>query len=359
ISYPDVPAAEEHSAQYLPHHCDLKPFAGALARGEVSRLFLGGFAQRMENFLPLDFYRRVFQAVPQGAEVFGPDILLCSIRGGDILDGHHRDYVLIPPEFYLELVEQTGLAPVFMGQLGENTYCTRLRRLFPDARFVESRGPMIDFATIRQATNIVTSISTFSWLAAWLSHAQKIYMPLSGLFHPMQSREVDLVPRDDPRFVLYLFPINFSTPVHRFEACLNPLIGLWRRITPAMLTALQEDRPRFKPSREDCFAAFDEQYYCATHADVREAVDRGGFASGRDHYFHNGFQEGRPAFHFDERWYSAAYPMAAFEVGQGDFENLAQHYIAIGRARGYRPYPEQPLDDAGPAPAAPGYRSGS
>jgi hypothetical protein len=31
--------------------------------------------------------------------------------------------------------------------------------------------------------------------------------------------------------------------------------------------------------------------------------------------------------------------MAAFEVAQGDYSNFAHHYIAVGRARGYRPLP--------------------
>jgi len=32
--------------------------------------------------------------------------------------------------------------------------------------------------------------------------------------------------------------------------------------------------------------------------------------------------------------------MAAFEVAKGDYANFAHRYIAVGRARGYRPLPE-------------------
>ena len=31
--------------------------------------------------------------------------------------------------------------------------------------------------------------------------------------------------------------------------------------------------------------------------------------------------------------------MAALEVAQGDYADLHHHYVAIGKARGYRPVP--------------------
>ena len=77
--------------------------------------------------------------------------------------------MLIPPDFYEALLAETGLAPVFMGQIEDTPYLRTLRTRFPKARFLPSLGAAMDFARIRAARFIVPSISTFSWLAAWLS----------------------------------------------------------------------------------------------------------------------------------------------------------------------------------------------
>jgi len=59
----------------------------------------------------------------------------------------------------------------------------------------------------------------------------------------------------------------------------------------------------------------------------------------RAHYLLRGIREHRLPFRLAPDWYAARYPMAAFEVGQGDYANFAHHFIAVGRERGYRAYP--------------------
>ena len=86
-------------------------------------------------------------------------------------------------------------------------------------------------------------------------------------------------------------------------------------------------------------AVFDEEYYLSANGDVAAAVRPGGFVSGLDHYRHYGFQERRGPCAVDEVWYASRYPMAAFEVAQGDYANFTHHYVMVGKARGYRPTP--------------------
>jgi hypothetical protein len=50
-------------------------------------------------------------------------------------------------------------------------------------------------------------------------------------------------------------------------------------------------------------------------------------------------REQRLPLRLSPAWYAARYPIAAFEVAQGDYSSLAHHYIAVGKARGYRPVP--------------------
>ncbi|MDR3535256.1 MAG: hypothetical protein P4L71_02025 [Acetobacteraceae bacterium] len=137
-------------------------------------------------------------------------MLLCPVRSGDVVDGPSPDYPLTPPQFFADLIAQTGLTPVFMSQTEPNHYTDRLRRRFPDARFLESRGPMRGFETIRQSKNIAVGVSTFIWLAAWLSDADTIHLAVNGLFDPMQVPVADLLPFDDPRYHFHLFPLNYG-----------------------------------------------------------------------------------------------------------------------------------------------------
>lgn len=59
------------------------------------------------------------------------------------------------------------------------------------------------------------------------------------------------------------------------------------------------------------------------------------------HYVSYVFQERRLPRRFDARWFTEAYPMAAFEIAQGDYADGAHHYWAIGKARGYQAFPGQ------------------
>jgi hypothetical protein len=60
---------------------------------------------------------------------------------------------------------------------------------------------------------------------------------------------------------------------------------------------------------------------------------------GRMHYVNHGFDERRAPMRLDRAWYASQYPLAAFEVAQGDYVEFEHHYMAIGRARGYLPNP--------------------
>lgn len=107
---------------------------------------------------------------------------------------------------------ETGLKPVFTGQTGPSFYADALRRSFPEARFLRGNSWLDDFQTTRNAHNIVVSVSSFVWLAAWLSQtARRIYVPQLGLLNPEQRPDVDLVPRHDERFIHERFPVEKYT----------------------------------------------------------------------------------------------------------------------------------------------------
>ncbi|MGH7044457.1 MAG: hypothetical protein ACREFY_20325 [Acetobacteraceae bacterium] len=318
---------------------DLALLAEALNAGVLARVELAHYAQHLGNFPPREVAGTLFPDTAAPLVRCGRETLLISIRGAEIFAAPHPDYTLIPIGFYRELVARTGLAPVFLGQLDPNAYTARLRRAFPRARFIESQGAMADFAMLCHAVNVVPSISTFAWTAAWIGHAERVFLPLSGFLNPAQCPAVDLLPLADPRYRFFLFPINYAVPVAAAPAAHRAMAGTWRLLRPEMLAALRQGRPRFRHDPHAMRAAFDEAFYLERYPDVAAAVALGGYPSGRDHYVHEGFAERREPFRLDRAWYAAAYPLAAVEVGQGDFADFHHHYVAVGAARGYRPLP--------------------
>lgn len=134
--------------------------------------------------------------------------LLVNVRGDEILSNCHPDYGPTPITFIRNLIEGSGLNPVFLGQLGDDYYSRALRAAFPDALFVPSRGAARDFEALRSAVNLVPAVSTFSWLASWLSSAQTIHIPVLGMFNPMQRKDAWFLPHNDQRYKFYEFPVR-------------------------------------------------------------------------------------------------------------------------------------------------------
>ena len=308
--------------------------------GGVSCISYSGYGQRVENFP--DYRAASAEFVAEGFTGVGYDAqhLVINVRGGEVLDGRHPHYVLVPIDFYRDLVKRTGLTPVFMGQIEDNKYTRALCSAFPDATFVPSRGALADFETLRQSTNVVPAVSTFSWLACWLSTtARNIFMPLTGLFNPLYNSHHDFAPADDNRFHFFLFPANFSSHVESYEPNHAALAGRYEQIEREKLAYLKRKRRGIQRDRDRHVALFDEDYYVKKYSDVRQALSNG-LLSGLLHYVNSGFNERRDGFAFDHDHYVRAYPQAARELGYGEFEGPRHHYADVGSLRGYRATPE-------------------
>jgi|SRR6185312_7708192 len=318
---------------------DFAGWASRMRAGSMRRLVFSCFGQRMECFLRPEVYQFIFQPPFKHPVGFDERYLVCHVRAGEVLDGHASNYTLTPVEFFADLVEETGLIPVFMGQTTENAYTTRLRERFPTAIFRPTREVLVDFETIRQSKNVVVGVSTFAWVAAWLSKADRIFMTVSGLLHPMQYPLANLLPFGDPRYRFYLFPINYAVSLDQHAAAHRRLVGSWRYVPQALLERQLSEAPRSPCPVEMMLEALDPEYYLETHRDVVAELESANADGARHHYRHWGFAEGRLPFRMDLAWYAERYPMAAFEVGQGDYRDFAHHYVAVGRTRGYRPTP--------------------
>lgn len=178
------------------------------AKGTLPELEFAAYGFQMKNYLPRDDYRAVFPTTGGPTVERISESLIINVRGAEILGNEHPDYGPVPIDFFRFLCRQTGLSPIFMGQLGTDWYSATLRREFPSATFITSFGVEGDFAVMRAARHIVMSVSTFSWLACWLSEAQTIHLPALGFLNPMQRPDVSLLPLNDPRYKIYSFPVR-------------------------------------------------------------------------------------------------------------------------------------------------------
>jgi hypothetical protein len=236
ISHPSL--SDEGSTRRLDlkaeQYVDFRRISRTVGCGMVDWIDWYGYGQRIEYFPPREDCQKVFSygdSDHQGLR-FGSGDLVCPIRGAEILDARHPGYVQIPARFYREMADRMQLRPVFIGQIEDNAYLETIQSLLPDAVYIRSQGPIWDFQTARKAKNIVVPVSTFGWLAAWLSNASKIILPVFGLFNPRQFPSIDLLPLSDERYEFYDFPLHDAVPVERIVQAHQLLSGKWTRLTP-------------------------------------------------------------------------------------------------------------------------------
>ncbi len=188
---------------------DIHHVAERMNAGKTNGVRIKGLGFEMENLGSRETNGKYFVLEGDSSTGFGESDLVINVRGEEILvPGRHPDYGPLPIHFYRALVRQTGLNPVFMGQIEEGRYADAILKAFPGARIIPSRGVINDFQTIRKSRNIVVSLSTYSWIAAWLSDAVKIHLPLFGFYNPLQQPEINCLPVDDGRYEFYSFPVR-------------------------------------------------------------------------------------------------------------------------------------------------------
>ena len=169
-------------------------------------IYFHGFVQRMEYYPCVDFCSSLFPN-PISTSIIRDDEILINIRGSEILKAIHPDYVPVPIDFIEQVLKETGLSPVIMGQIGNDFYSEELKKRIPHSRIINHSSVKEDFDLIRNSKNIILSVSTFSWIAAWLSKKnQKIHLPMLGFLNPKQRNDINLLPIWDNRYIFYKFP---------------------------------------------------------------------------------------------------------------------------------------------------------
>lgn len=181
------------------HLFDLDEVAHCLRSGMCDAIVIKAWGMRVEYHPQVDEYRALFRSDEVGQQV-GDDEILISIRAGDIESGGHPAYYPLPFDFYEMVIRAERKRPVFLGQLQPGPYVQALQQRFPRARYLPLGTPIEDFQTMRNAGCVVPSISSFAWLASWLSESVRtIHLPVAGLFDPRRGRQ-NLLPVGDARY---------------------------------------------------------------------------------------------------------------------------------------------------------------
>ncbi|MBV9763083.1 MAG: hypothetical protein JO340_21150 [Acidobacteriaceae bacterium] len=160
-------------------------------------------------FLNIRFYenhrermREEWLKIPSRREMHPRDLTV-HIRSGDIwwnpaTQPPHASYCALPFSFYREVITLENWRRIYVvTEDPADLMAMKLAREY--GAEIVSHDVFQDFCFLRESTNVVLAVSTFSWLASYLSKADRIYVPLAGLFHSGVRPDIDLHARD-PRY---------------------------------------------------------------------------------------------------------------------------------------------------------------
>jgi hypothetical protein len=178
------------------------------------KIVLDGYFQRYEYVRALrpqirEWFRR------GSTTPLSDDSLTIHVRSGDIWEMKgslsrpvpppHASYPALPVSYYRKIIESRPWKAAYLLCEKPDDPVARCLLDRGDVTFV-GRDPLSDFDFLRSSRNIILSVSTFAWWAAWLSDASQIYFPLAGIFDPLQmerrkpQERIDLVPSSDERY---------------------------------------------------------------------------------------------------------------------------------------------------------------
>lgn len=347
VNLPEWGMQKEHCELELENSCiigeldfwfDIRGLSQNLNVGNIDSFKIKGYPFNVD-FYPsrknAKIYLPNFSDFDEQIVGFSEDQIVFNIRADEILHGIHADYLVLPFEYYKMLAFKTGLKPVFFGQLASNPYIEKLKEEFPDASFVNGRGAHYDFEVLRRSCNIAISVSTFSWLAAWLSDAKNIYVPLAGMMNPCQAVGQNFIPRNDPAYKFISFPLCRSECLYRhperFWESLSYMARNMKFISAEDAYNIFQRVDTLRNTKQG-LGGFDPRFYIKKN--YKDALTPG---NALDHYMRNNAKI-QNAFPLKERDYLIDYPEAGIMTANGYFSSVNEYHSFIGTHIGNKCY---------------------
>lgn len=195
------------------HDINVNNYVEHLKRNDNAIVLIKTLSCRMDILADFrNIYQKAIHARLPSLQRHGWDSshLVIHIRLGDNVAKNtvvHPNYPVVPFSFYRWILKNTQLKPVFIGQLGTDDISNGLRQCFPHAVFCESSGVVHDFYEMMLSKNVLVSVSTFSYLSAFLSDScESIHVPLYGIYNTEDRPDCCFTVRNDPRYHYYKLP---------------------------------------------------------------------------------------------------------------------------------------------------------
>jgi hypothetical protein len=188
------------------HNIDLESI---LAKKSHRLITLAGYFMRYE------FYKKYKETIKKDwlfqakRFQFGKRDISIHIRSGDLWQVNspkpvHGGHCALPFSYYRTILEQQKWDNIYIvTEDPDDPMVLKLAEQF--SAQVQSSSVADDFNFLMSSTNVVLSVSTFSWWAAWLSDAKTIFFPIAGLFDPSFKPVINLIPDDEPRYQFITF----------------------------------------------------------------------------------------------------------------------------------------------------------
>jgi len=124
--------------------------------------------------------------------------LVAHYRGTDI-------HLQTPPEYYLHALnaekdyDKFHIVTEDPANAAVQYLYNTINKQKPNSAFIRSTDVVDDFLFLMHAHRILMSVSTFSWMAAWLSDAEKIYFPVDNYLYNKRGDQ-RLIVDNEPRY---------------------------------------------------------------------------------------------------------------------------------------------------------------
>ena len=151
-------------------------------------IMVRGYFQQ-SNYINNDIKDEIWSAINNVKKLEKINATVVHIRCGDVWSYNKDcpakwDQPNIPISFYKEILKGDFNQIIFVTENLNDPYIQEIKKHFPNATY-QSEDILTDLTTLMCASKLIMSVSTLSWMGAWLNvYAEKIIFTLGGLWSP-------------------------------------------------------------------------------------------------------------------------------------------------------------------------------
>ena len=157
-----------------------------------------GYYQVYENIKNYKEYVKKIYSFEKNGSLYDDDLIAVHIRLGE----YYRDNNNLPVEYYIDVIKDSKKVPVIYTDEPNHSFISEIKDVFNCK--VVSNSEWQDFVDIASYKHIAISQSSYSWWAAWLSDATRIYYPRTSKKywqHRKDGNDIDVIVDDEDRYI--------------------------------------------------------------------------------------------------------------------------------------------------------------